>query len=175
MKFNGKNIPAPPTVPASIYRGTEELVFQFGAIMDDAEFDKLVPVPEPPKIILTGGGSKLDYQDKTFLKAKERRTKLRGLWSFWKSISATEGLEFEGVDPQDPDTWENMEKELAEAFTQPEQQKLYEAFFQAQLPSKLSEEAAMGNFTVSQQGQDILQSFQTEELESIVSGEPAND
>lgn len=148
MKFNGTRISAPKPVTVKFYREEGELEFVCKAILDFEDFEKLVPEPEPPVFVPTGpnaGVRRKDYNNPAYLEAKNKRNKLKARYVFLYSIKDTPNLEFEHLDPLDPDTWDKIEEEFS-SFTPQEVSKLYEAVNSAQMPNGETEEEAMQSF-----------------------------
>lgn len=116
MKLRGKTIPL-HVVTVVLPREGEDLVFKFKATPDIKEFERLVP--PPAKVYLTSsrtGEQKLDDSPsglRTMREREEKYNNLRTAYMFITSIAATEGLEWETVDLNNPETWLNFQDELA--------------------------------------------------------------
>lgn len=129
----------------------EDLVFKLGAVLEDKEFDELVPIPEAPTIVRPGGVKEKDHTDKKFMESFRKRWALKETWFFIHSLSATENLEFEQVDLKNPDTWEKVYDELKEFFiTGPEIAILKSAAFDANSLNDSKIEEARKSFLASQ-------------------------
>lgn len=116
MKIAGKELGSGPNVEyVVIPRSDGDIPFTCSAVLDFEEFDKVCPAPEPPMVVRPGGLQTPDMEDADYTKAVQEHGKKRMSWMIVKSLSATEGLEWETVNMQNPDTWENYEKELQSA------------------------------------------------------------
>lgn len=116
MLFNGSELRARAVEEVVIPRQSGPLVFKFQSILDLEEFDKRVPIPEPPMVKRKGGDQlepKLD--DENYQQALKDRGDKRFNWLFLDTIKATEWLTWETVDLDDPETWGNYEQELKNA------------------------------------------------------------
>ena len=120
MKIGGNKVTGPIPEKIIIPRGTENIVFTAVAVLDYNEFDKLCPVPEAPKLTLRGGAVKEDKEDKKYQDRMLEYATRRVAWMILTSLRATEGLEWETVDYNNPDTWEKYSTELSESFSQME-------------------------------------------------------
>jgi len=132
MKIKGKKLKGPYIKTVVFPRDGDDLVFEFQAILDDKDFHKLCPIPEPPIKLLPGGTKQADVENPEFKKAIDAWGLKKVYWQFLTSISITKDLEWETVDMEKPDTWENYMKELEKAFPEPEQIKLMQAYSEVQ-------------------------------------------
>ena len=116
MKLKGIKLEGPQerTVVLPRQEG-ENLVFKFRAILDWNDFENLCPVPKPPEVIKPGGTRVLELEHPTYLKALDEWSQQKAAYSFIRSISATDDLEWETIKMGDPETWTNYQKELEEA------------------------------------------------------------
>ena len=113
MKMNGKKIEGPSVEVVVIPRDSGDLVFKCQAILDYEVFEKILPEPQPPTIILKGQKvGHPDFEDIDYKKELTDRSYKRFQWMILKSLEATDGLEFETVSLNDPSTWNNLESEL---------------------------------------------------------------
>jgi hypothetical protein len=94
---------------------SNDIVFKARAVLDFDNFTKLCPAPEPPSIVRPGGMKYPDPTDLKYLEAIERHNKLRFDWIVIQSLKETEGLEWETVKDNMPETWANYSKELRES------------------------------------------------------------
>jgi len=116
MKINGKR----PQRNRDIFvipRGQDEdLVFFLEAVLSYDEFDSICPPPAPPVLQFPGDvKSRPDYADKAYIERTIEHSELRQAWTMIETLSPTENLEWETVDPLKPETWKNWEKEFQEA------------------------------------------------------------
>lgn len=113
MKLNGKTISAPQPLTVVIPRGNDDdLVFVVQAVLDYSEFDKICVPPSPPIVTKKGGEQYRDINDVKYLERLRCHANRRFAWMILESLKTTPNLEWETVNFDDPDTWENYEKEL---------------------------------------------------------------
>lgn len=113
MKKGGIKLTA-PTDTVVFSRGDNVLAFHIEGLGSMDEFDKLVMTPQPPTIRKPNGATFKDEKDATYLAKLEDMGKLRMAYIVIKSL-ANDDLEWEQVDPANPDTWERWQAELEEA------------------------------------------------------------
>jgi hypothetical protein len=128
MKINGRKIHGANVEYVVLPRPDGDLVFKATAILDKDTFHKLCPDPEPPKKMLPGGKTVDDYSDSDYLESVAVKKKRSWSFTFLETYKYTEGLEWETVDLNSPDTWDNFEKELRDSgITEGELARLYNA------------------------------------------------
>lgn len=116
MKIKGKTIEGPGVEYVVIPRpDSEDIVFTCAAVLDFDEFDKLCPLPDPPMVLRPGGIQTPDVEDEGYQKLISEQGIKRIDWLTLKSLEATEGLEWETVNIQEPATWKNYHDELKQA------------------------------------------------------------
>jgi hypothetical protein len=116
MRIQGKEIKSLNVELIVIPRGNgEDIIFKAQAVADYETFNKLCPEPEAPWIIKPGTGREKNYRDQSFVTALNNKTRLQTYYMFIKSLEATEGLTWDTIDINRPDTWLNFEKELQDA------------------------------------------------------------
>lgn len=115
MKIHG-SAPEPNVVPIVIPRpGDNNIVFTAGAIMSYKEFTRLCPNPTPPAVVKPGGKKIVKYDDPDFIKQCNAHDVTLQNWIVITSLRGTEGLEWEKVDYNNPNTWGEWEQELKDA------------------------------------------------------------
>lgn len=114
MKLNGKKIGSSEVV-IPIIRPEGDFYFKARAIASYDEFEKLCPMPVPPTRLLPGGARQQMIHDPKFVASMGEWANLRGAWVVLHSLRATEGLEWEQVNLQDPTTWAKYREELTES------------------------------------------------------------
>ena len=119
MKLNGKKIEGPNVEVVVIPRRTGNLVFKAQAVLDYDVFDAICPTPKPRESIKPGGERTLMYNEKDYTVALDKWASKKTEWMILKSLEATESLEWETVDMDDPDTWVNYQDELKAASLSP--------------------------------------------------------
>lgn len=100
-----------------IPKGEHEFVFKARPVVeaDYSEFDSLCAKPAAPVVFVPGGQQKVDEADATFLESLKKYRGYRTDFMFYKSLSATEGLEWDTVEADKPETWGNVQSELKAA------------------------------------------------------------
>jgi hypothetical protein len=114
MKMQGEAVEVKNEVVVIPLGGIEH-VFEAKAIVDYEPFETRFPKPEPPTKMVPGGEQTPDIEDPDYKKKVEEWVSHRTNWMFLKSLEATEGLEWEKVNMDDPSTWGNFEEELRDA------------------------------------------------------------
>lgn len=147
MKIKGKVIINDNMEIVVIPRKTENLVFKFNPVLDYKEFDNYVKEPVAPTVTKAGGEKFLDLEDSNYKIQTIDYFRKRSQWSFLKSMSATEDLEFDLIKMNDPETWGLLDKEFQEAgFTPSEINRLYNAYHLANSMSDERFEEARESF-----------------------------
>lgn len=128
MKINGKKIEGPNEEIVVIPRNSGDIVFKARAVLSFDEFDKLCPLPVPPKTLMKGGGFSENVESPEYKKNLDDWTSRRTHWMILESLKATENLEWETVDASKTDTWENYQTELlSSGFSPMEQARIVQA------------------------------------------------
>lgn len=178
MKLFDKKIEGPNVEIIVIPRGGDrnDIVFQAGAIMDFAEFDKYCPEPKPPMKITKGMKKEYNFEDKGYVQARDRWTEQKVAWMVIESLKATPGLTWDKVNPVNPKTWHFYSEELRDSgFSQIEIQRITAGVFAANCLNEQRLEEARANFLQGTQPQLNAESpGQPDEQQSTQSGEPAN-
>lgn len=116
MRIKGKTFDTPNYELIIIPRPDGDIIFKAQAVLDFEKFNQLVPVPNPPTITYAGAkGPVPDFKDKAYLEALNERGRKRFNWILIQSLKATEDLEWDSVDENNPQTWENVETEFRKA------------------------------------------------------------
>lgn len=131
MKLNGEPLPQPKSKLVVFPRGTkmvddpenpgqkkEEkifLAFECGVVTDFSEFERVCPLPKPPKVTRPNKAPEIDPKNPDYLKAMNDHGLRNEHWIVIQSLLATKGLEFEKVDLEKPETWHLWIIELKEA------------------------------------------------------------
>lgn len=126
-----------------------DIVFRFKPLSNMEHFEQVCPEPKPTSYITLPGEKvgKPDFSDPAYQKAVAERNRKLPLYMLIASISATPGLEFETVDINKPETWENVSKEFAEAgLTNAEVGRLYSAALSVNSLDDAAIEAAKQRF-----------------------------
>ena len=115
MKIKGKKLESTNeiTIVLPRYNG-EDIVFKAGVVLDFEYLDKVLKEPNPPSILKKGRQEK-DYEDKGYVSKVRKNYEYRLNYLAIMSLAATDGLEWETVDMEKPETWGNWEKELKDS------------------------------------------------------------
>jgi hypothetical protein len=117
------------------------------AVVDESAVAKLLPQPTPPIRIMSSGQKVAVFDDPKFKDAIDAWATKKANWISLVSLQATENLEWETVDMNNPDTWGNFREELTQAgFTQAEQNKIQLAINQVNGLTPDNMEAALQSF-----------------------------
>jgi len=175
MKIHGKELEGPSEEVLVIPRKGEDIVFKAKAVLNYDEFDAICPAPQPPMKMVPGGKQTAQPNDKDFLAQLDEYAEHRSNWMILKSLSATPGLEWDTVQPDDPKTWGNFKTELAKAGLSPlEATKLMTIITKAcGLNQEIIDEATE-RFLAGGLAQPESESYPVTEQESTPSGEPVS-
>lgn len=151
MKIKGKKYDTPKESVVVLPRDPEDVVFKFRAVVDESDFDRLCPLPIPPKKKVKGGAQVSDTNSPAYIANLTAYAERRQGWLFLKSISATEDLDWEGViDMQDPTTWPKWRQALMDSgFNAAELQLIYSGFTDANNLDSAKVEEAKQRFLAS--------------------------
>jgi len=176
MKLHGKNLEEPPVTTVVIPRPNGDLVFQAKPVLNSDEFNEIMPRPEPPERLHKGGQKQKLVDDPRYKEDLSEWIKAKTDWTIIQSLSATEGLEWETVDMNDPKTWGNYNQELIDAKLLPtEIAKITDAVFEAIGLDQAKIEEATKRFLAGQREAQNEQSSRSTEPNPTESGEPAKD
>ena len=117
MKIHGQTVDLTNYVETLVIpKGDKDFVFKARPVveLDYVEFDSLCSRPAAP-VVYVPGGQKVDDKDESFLEALKKYRGFRTDFMFFKSLSATEDLEWDTVDAEKPETWGNIQAELKAA------------------------------------------------------------
>lgn len=175
MKVNGKTLDKPRIVKVYLPIANNDAVeFQFRPLRGDEDFEKVLTKPRPKQRMAPGGSVHSNFDDPGYKTAINAWVNKKLDWEFLTSISITEGLEWETVKIEDPETWGNWRADLEKAFGFSEINKVFEGFMNAQYISEEVMEDARKTFLTGIQAQSEKLLFQQEEQSGTPSGEPAN-
>ena len=148
QKVQGRNVEVIP-----ILRPGENIVFLAEAIENFNDFDKLCPEPTA-KMVRTPAGMVPDPNDTTLQEKIDDHNQKRTAYMVLKSLEKTPELEWETVDINKPETWENWRKELEEGgFTQIEIGRILTGIMAANSLSSDAIEEAKKDFLLQQSRQ----------------------
>lgn len=115
MKLHGVEIRGGNVDYIVIPRIPTNIVFKVTAIMDFSRFDALCPKPKPPAVMTPGGGQMADLSDPGYRAGIEQYADFRFHFILVETLRGTEGLEWESIDYDKPQTWIGLEDELKES------------------------------------------------------------
>lgn len=174
MKLGGKKLSA-NVVIIPIPRGTDEAhIFKAQAVLDMQAFDAVCPMPKAPKKLIKGQGLSEDRNNPVYKAALADYAKNRLAWMVLESLKATPDLEWETVNPDDPSTWMNYEKELREGgFSEMEMVRLVQGVMDANCLNEELINEARKRFLSPAQPEGECPSL-TDEAQSSPSSEPVS-
>lgn len=114
IQFDGPN----EAILVLPYKG-QTLVFKARAVLDYTKFDALCPVPKPKMVQKPGQKAKPADKDASYIAALEQWGEKRTSWTIIQSLKATPDLQWETVDEEKPETWNNYLQELKAAYFTP--------------------------------------------------------
>lgn len=151
MKLHGETFTGPNEAIVVIPRNGKDILFKARAVLDYARFEALCPRPEPKKVKLASGEMKVLWDDTNYAAAFDRWGTLKTSYIIIESLKATPGLEWEGIQDDNPETWNDYKKELDAAFfTDREIQKIVGAVWEANGIDESKLEEARKRFLASQ-------------------------
>lgn len=115
MKMNGKKLQGLNIEVLVIPRQSGDIVFKAQCVRDDESLSKLNPAPSPPVRLLPGGVKQENVEDPKFKERLNAWAERKFYWMVVNSLKVTEGLEWETVEFDNPETWGNYRTELEEA------------------------------------------------------------
>lgn len=123
MRIGGEEISGLNEDVLVLPRGAgKSIKFHGKAIHDFDEFDKMVPVPEAPKV-LTKNGPVTDVKDEGFKGQRLAYELIRFAYMVIKTLEPS-NIEWSTVKFDDPSTWNNWADELAQVLSIFEQRQL---------------------------------------------------
>ena len=154
MWINGKKIEGANEEIIPIPRGNgEDIILIVRAILDMEPFEKMCPPPTPPVRKIEGVDIP-QLRDPNYVKAVTKYAEKRMAYMVITSLEATEGLEWEQVDVNDPSTWPLFRKEMTEAgFSDVEVSRVIAGVTSVNALSEVKIQAARERFLLSKQVQ----------------------
>lgn len=177
MKIAGKSIKGPNKMSLVFPRGDDDfVVLWFQAVLKDSEFEKLCPPPKPPMVTKRGADTPFpDFNDKGYKEATLDWGKRKANWLIITSLKATEGLEWDTINHDDPNTWNNLESELSAAgFADIEIQRIVAKCWEVNSLSEDKLEEARQRFIRSQVAREEILLSLTGEQQNMPPGVPAS-
>lgn len=93
----------------------ENIVFMAEAVLSMDRFNTLITEPQPPQRIMAGGAKVANINDAGYKAQLLDYQAKRLAFLILESLKATKDLEWETVTADDPNTWTNWSKELADS------------------------------------------------------------
>lgn len=93
----------------------QDIIFKARAVLDFDEFDQLVKAPEPMVDIFPGGRKVPNTKHPKYLAALTAYSTKRMNWIILKSLEVTDGLEWDTVKMDDPETWDKYQEDFKSA------------------------------------------------------------
>jgi len=176
MKYAGKKFEGRSTEVVVIPRQGFSVIFKAQAVLNYDNFEKLCPLPNPPKVMKPGGVTVSNVEDPKYLEAIGKWSGYKTTWMILESLKATPELEWETIDPLKPETWSNWEDELTDGgFSQAEITAIIGIVIDACGLNQTKIDKATKDFLAGQEAElKGLSSLRTGKA-STVSGEHAND
>lgn len=116
MKLKGQKLESKNEEIIVIPRGNDDdIVLKAGAVQNLEDFEQLYPEPKVKFKLVKGGQKVPDLGHEIYVKQIEEREKARMSYFVIQSLKATEDLEWETIDENDPSTWDNYTDELKES------------------------------------------------------------
>lgn len=176
MKIGGRLIDGPKRVTLVLPRDEGDIIFHFVAVVDDSEFEKQFPVPEPPKIWKVKEQLHFyNYDDPGYKARSLDRARIKNAWVFLKSIEPS-NIEWDTVKADDPTTWTEWDKDLKRAgFSINEVNAIFDHFSKANVVTDSMLNEARDRFLASREKERLLPlSSQDSEKVSTETGGPVN-
>jgi hypothetical protein len=175
MKIKGKVVQPPKALQIAIPRGDDAIIFSCDPVLDYSEFEKRCPEPTPPTENVKGKPPKPLFDDARYKKRMDKHSEHKMAWMVLQSLAATEGIEWETIDLNNPDTWSNYRDELGTAFTDMEIGLIISKVMDANIPNEDRQDEALKRFAQQQVEKVEPSPSPSDEQDSTKSGEPAND
>lgn len=177
MKIGGEKITPDGVYEVFIPTGEDDgVMFKCKAVRNMEEFERLVQEPEVPLVFKPGEKEGTpNLADPKYLKKKADYDTLRYSFFILESLSATSDLEWETVDKNDPKTWGNYAKELAEIFTNIDVNKIINGVLRANSLDDEYVKLARERFLATRKQKEGHQSSPRDEQVTTPSGTPVTD
>lgn len=175
MRYAGEKLTRTDEAILVIPRGDTNIILKMIAIENEKDFETMCPMPTPPIRKYPDGREVPNPESPEYNKAINKWAEQRMAWVTIKSLSATEDMEWENVKLDDPETWLNYQEELKETFSQLEINLIMAKIFDVCGLSAAKIEKATEDFLARMKEEQLEDSSQTEDPNSMQSGEPVKD
>ena len=115
VKYKGKKLEGLNTDLIVFKKNGENVVLKAQALQNYKEFDKVCPEPQPPMLMRPGGIKEPNIKDKNYQDALQQYGLKKTNYTIIKSLQITEDLEWETVNINDPETYDNWRKEFEDS------------------------------------------------------------
>ena len=174
MKYFGRKIQGPNEEIIVIPRADGDIILKAIAIKNYDRFNELVKPPAPPKV-LKKGQKVDDFDNPAYKLSLTQFGEKRYAFLILETLRHSEGLEWETVDLNNPETWLNWDKELSDSgFSQNEIRLITTGVLVANTLDETKVEEARQRFLALQEEQRLSELSQKAEPNSMQSGELAN-
>lgn len=174
MKIGGVSVSGPHEEILVLPRGESQIIIRAQSVLDLDEFDKICPAPKPPgKLTKDGWIPSLD--DETYRQSISRLNERRIAYLVIRSLEPSQ-IEWDTVDIGNPKTWTNYIVDFKNAsFSTIEVNRIVACVMAANALDESKLEQARKVFLAGQAQALVPFSGPSTELESLPSGEPANE
>ncbi|MCK5019882.1 MAG: hypothetical protein KAS32_22695 [Candidatus Peribacteraceae bacterium] len=178
MKIKGKKLEGPNIIPIIIPRATreEDIIFMAKAVLNYDVFDKMVDLPKPPTMMHAGETKHSPLlSDPEYLERLKKYNRIRLAWMVITSLEATEELEWETMNKDNPETWLCYEDELEQSgLSDIERGRILRGCMEANSLDQTKIDEAKMHFLAMRREEAEAQNSQEEEAQTMPSGVPAN-
>lgn len=180
MKIRGKVIDVPKPLIFAIPRLDEhgepdDIIFTVKAVTDYTRFDQLCPRPKPRTKMQPGHELVHLTDEPAYVEKMDQWADRRYAYLILTSLSATEGLEWNTVNLDQPITWLNWEEELKTCLTDREVAIVLTKIGEVNAPTAERQREALDRFFQSQRdAQAEARSLEKAAADNTKSGEPVN-
>lgn len=176
MKIKGKEIKGRYRDFALIPRPDGDIVLWVEAIPNFEEFNRKCPMPKPNTYINAKGERIADVKNQAYNDSLMVWARRQTAWTVVKSLDVPENeLEWDTVDLEKANTWENYQTELkASGFSPGEIEILLGKIFEVNALSEAKVESARQSFVRRLEALESDTTGQNSEQDSTKSGEPAS-
>jgi len=176
MKIGGVVVEGPSEEVLVLPRLGQDIIIRCKAVLDMSPFTAMCPEPKANPKLRPGKGWVSDDKDPGYLEQCGRYAQLRFSYIAIKSLEPSE-IEWEIVVLDEPNTWENWEKELRDSgFSSIELNRIVACVMQANALDEAKLEKARESFLLGlEEERKAKSSGPPTEPKNTPSGEPAKD
>jgi len=175
MKLNGKTLFGPRIEVIVFPRQDGNLVFKAQSVLDYDPFEKICPQPQPPVRMLPGGIKSFNTESPEYEEKLEEWATKKWDWMMLKSLEATEKLEWDTVNMEDPSTYGHYRDEMKAAGLSPAEISRIQALVVDSCGlNQIKIDEATKAFLAGQGQEQEDKSSPSSEVNSTPSGEPVS-